>query len=528
MNNPFSLLKSKAAILSLGLLLSGVFASTHGDAGEPAILTPAATRTPRINGPKIFGVRPGAPFFFSIPVTGDRPMQFSSDWLPPGLHLDADTGVITGKLDQKGEYQVVLHAGNSLGRADRHFKIIVGEKIGLTPVMGWNNFNLTGVRIDQKTILAAAHAMVDSGLAQHGWSYCNTDDGWQGLRGGDLNAIQPGNDFPDIAAMVKEIHGLGLKAGIYSSPWVTTYGRHVGGSSEDSSGKWDASLAAKNNNDHSQKLPFAIGRYHFAEQDARQFALWGFDYLKYDWAPIHADATREMHDALRATGRDIIFSLSNNGLYTLLKEIRDVSQYANSWRTTDDVHNNWQNVSNSAFNQDPWASYAESGRFNDPDMLVIGVVGWGKPHPTHLTPDEQYTQISMWCLLSAPLLLGCDLQKLDPFTLSLITNDEVLDIDQDSMGMQATCISTNGGCNVYAKPLEDGSWAVGLINRGKDSATATLKWEDLKLTGSYRVRDLWRQKDLGDFNGEFSSQVAPHGIVLIRVIPPAKTKSEMQ
>jgi alpha-galactosidase len=487
----------------------------------PPILTPLPAKTPRINGPKIFGVRPGSPFLFSISATGDRPMQFSADGLPAGLQLDPATGRITGTLPQPGNFSVTLHATNALGQATRPFKIIVGDEIGLTPAMGWNNYNLSGAHIDQKIVLAAAHALVDSGLAQHGWTYCNTDDGWQDVRGGDLNAIQPNAGFPDIAGMVKEIHGLGLKAGIYSSPWVTTYDRHIGGSSEDPKGAWSTALAKANNHDHSQKLPFAIGQYHFATADAKQFALWGFDYLKYDWAPIHMDATKEMYDALHATGRDFVFSHSNNGLYTLLNEIGNVSPYANSWRITDDVHDNWKNVAKSAFDQDAWAPYSRPGHFNDPDMLVIGVLGWGmnRLHPTHLTPDEQYTQISMWCLRSAPLLLGCDLTKLDAFTTSLITNDEVLDIDQDSLGKQATCVAKDGDINVYAKPLDDGTWAVGLFNRGTTAAPATVKWDDLKLTGKQVVRDLWRQTDLGTFDQQFSSPVAPHGVVLLRLTP---------
>ncbi|MGA2052420.1 MAG: putative Ig domain-containing protein [Opitutales bacterium] len=502
-----------------GQPLSNTTAAVSPVPTPPPILTPPPAKTPRINGPKIFGVRPGSPFLFSIPATGDRPMQFSVDGLPAGLQLDPNTGRITGQLNQTGEYPVTIHATNALGQASRPFKIVVGDEIGLTPAMGWNNYNLSGPHVDQKIILAAAHAMVDSGLAEHGWTYCNTDDGWQDVRGGDLNAIQPNAGFPDIAGMVKEIHGLGLKAGIYSSPWVTTYDRHIGGSSEDPQGKWSTALAKANNHDHSQKLPFAIGTYHFAVPDAKQFALWGFDYLKYDWAPIHVDATKEMYDALHATGRDFVFSLSNNGLYTLLNEIGNVSPYANSWRITDDVHDKWANISKSAFGNDAWAPYSRPGHFNDLDMLVIGVIGWGHPHPTHLTPDEQYTQVSMWCLLSSPLLLGCDLQKLDPFTLSLVTNDEVLDVDQDSLGKQATCVAQDGDLNVYAKPLEDGSWAVGLLNRGLTTATVTVKWADLKLTGKQVVRDLWRQQDLGVYDQQFSSPVNPHGVVLLRISP---------
>jgi len=485
----------------------------------PLILTPPSPPIPQIHGPKVFGVRPGAPILYAIPATGERPIHYSADSLPAGLQLDAATGQIQGSLSQSGTYQVVFHARNTVGQADRPFRIVVGEEIGLVPAMGWNSYNTYGQKVNQSQVLAAAHAMVDTGLAQHGWSYINTDDGWQRARGGDLNAIQPDPGFPDMAGMVREIHSLGLKAGIYSTPWVTSYGRRIGGSSDDPGGKWDPSFAKANPHDHSQKFPFAIGQYHFASPDAKQFAQWGFDYLKYDWAPIHAADTKEMYGALRGSGRDIILSLSNNGLYTLLSEIAGVSPFANSWRTTDDVHDKWEHVSNSAFNEDAWAPFARPGHFNDPDMLVIGVIGWGHPHPTHLTPDEQYTQISMWCLLSAPLILGCDLQKLDPFTSSLITNDEVLDIDQDSLGRQAVCVSKDGDLNVYAKPLEDGSWAVGLLNRGSAPAPAVLHWADIHLTGPQVIRDLWRQKDVGTFDKQYSTQVAPHGVVLIRVIP---------
>jgi alpha-galactosidase len=446
-------------------------------------------------------------------------MQYSADGLPAGLLIDGATGRITGTLGKAGTYEVTFHAKNHLGQADRVFKIVVGDEIGLAPALGWNSFNTYGVRVNQSQVLEAAHAMVDSGLAQHGWTYINTDDGWQGARGGEINAIQPNSGFPDIAGMVKEIHDLGLKAGIYSTPWVTSYGRRIGGTSEDPEGKWDPSFAKANPHDHSQAFPFAIAKYHFDTQDAKQLAQWGFDYLKYDWAPIHAADTKEMYDALRVSGRDMLFSLSNNGLYTLLKEIGDVSPYANSWRTTDDVHDKWQMVSNSAFTADAWAPYSRPGHFNDPDMLVVGVIGWGHPHPTRLSPDEQYTQISMWCLLSAPLILGCDLQKLDPFTKSLITNDEVLDVDQDSLGKQATCVSTNGDLNVYAKPLEDGSWAVGLVNRGMMPAPVVLNWADIHVAGPQVVRDLWRQKDIGSFSNQFTAQVAPHGVVLVRVTP---------
>ena len=176
-------------------------------------------------------------------------------------------------------------------------------------------------------------------------------------------------------------------------------------------------------------------------------------------------------------------------------------------------------MSGIGFKQDPAAPFAGPGHWNDPDMLVVGQVGWGKPHPSKLTPDEQYTHISLWCLLSAPLLIGCDLEKLDDFTLSLLSNDEVLEVDQDALGKQAVQVGGEGELKVYAKPMDDGSLVVGLFNTGATEAMVTANWFDLKISGKQRVRDLWRQKDLGVFTDKFESPVASHGVVLIRIFP---------
>jgi alpha-galactosidase len=486
------------------------------------ILTPAPAKTPAIHGPKVFGVRPGSPFLYSIPATGDRPMTFSADGLPAGLKLDAATGQMTGRIEKPGIYKIELHAGNALGKTGRDFTVKVGEEICLTPPMGWNSYNVWGAQIDASRVLAAATAMVDSGLSEHGFTYINVDDGWQGMRGGPINAVQPDPAaFPDFGALAEKIHALGLKVGIYHTPWVTSYGRRIGASSENADGAWDKSLRDGPRN--KKILPHAIGRYHFMQQDAKQFALWGVDYLKYDWAPVEPPETEEMEAALRATGRDIVFSLSNNATNSLLGEIAGVAPHANLWRTNHDINDTWKALLRNGFDQDAWAPFQRPGHYNDPDMLVVGVVGWGMPHPTRLTPDEQYTHISLWCLMSAPLILGAKLEELDAFTKGLLTNDEVLDIDQDSLGKMPTVIRSKDvgqeNIRVYAKPLEDGTWAIGLFNLGPTSAPVTVRWADVGAHGNQMVRDLWRQKDLGVFNGEFTTPVASHGVRLIRILP---------
>jgi alpha-galactosidase len=482
----------------------------------PVILTPPAPTTPRINGARVFGVRPGSPFLFTIPATGQRPMEFSAVNLPAGLTLDPATGRITGVLPQAGNFTVTLQAKNSLGQDERPLRIVVGDQIALTPAMGWNSWNCFADKVDQDKVLRAAQAMVSSGLAEHGWTYINIDDTWQGNRTGPDHALQSDpKKFPDMAALVAQIHQLGLKAGIYSTPWITSYALHAGGSADNPQGVWAKPTIPARGNLGGFTRPWTMGNYSFAAADARQWAAWGMDYLKYDWYPIQTPQVQEMSDALRASGRDIIFSLSNSAPFA---GAADWARLANSWRTTGDIRDTWRSVSGIGFAQDKWAPSAGPGHWNDPDMLVVGVVGWGRNlHPSHLTPDEQYTHISLWCLLSAPLLLGCDLDKLDAFTLGLLTNDEVLAVDQDSLGHEATRVGGTDTTDVYAKPLADGSWAVGLFNRGPDAATVTVPWSELGQNAPQQVRDLWRQQDLGAFPNEYSTTVARHGVVLVRV-----------
>ncbi len=474
-------------------------ASAPSTASAPApvdlssfILTPPPPLTPRIHGPKIFGVRPGHPFLYTIPATGQQPKIFSAKNLPNGLQLDSATGHITGTLDNPGEYHVTLAATNALGTTEKEFKIVVGDQIALTPPMGWNSWNCWASAVDQDKVLRSAKAMVASGLIDHGWTYINIDDKWQGKRGGPLNALQPNpTKFPDIKAMCDDIHAMGLKVGIYSTPWVRSYAGELGGSAENPEGdlqKWPGKPPR-----NKKVLPYAVGKYSFAAVDAKQWGIWGFDYLKYDWNPIEVPQIQEISDALRASGRDMILSLSNQAPIALSA---DYIRLANAWRTTNDIRDNWGVVRKIGFEQqEKWTAFAGPGHWNDTDMLVVGWVGWGPQlHASKLTPDEQYTHISLWCLLAAPMLIGCDLDRLDPFTLNLLTNDEVLAVDQDTLGKQGSRISQDGDVQVYAKELEDGSHAVGLFNLGSSPATGTLKWTDLKINGSQTVRDLWRQK----------------------------------
>jgi alpha-galactosidase len=225
-----------------------------------------------------------------------------------------------------------------------------------------------------------------------------------------------------------------------------------------------------------------------------------------------------MRAALDQAPRDIVFSLCQYGMGKVWEWGAEVG--GNCWRTTGDITDTWGSMANIGFGQAGHEQYAGPGHWNDPDMLVVGYVGWSaNVRPTKLTPSEQYTHISLWCLLCSPLLIGCDMTRLDDFTLSLLTNDEVLDVSQDSLGRQAGRVAKDGAVEVWAKDLEDGAKAVGLFNRGEEAAPVTLKWSDAGLSGKQTLRDLWRQQDLGSFTGEFRAQVPRHGVVLLKVAP---------
>ncbi len=481
-------------------------------AEQDVILTPPAPSAPRINGPRVFGVRPGSPFLLTVSATGVRPMHFAADGLPRGLRLDPIKGRITGRLTKAGLHFITLRASNAKGCAEQKLRVEVGERIALTPPWGWNSWNSWGSAVDQDKIMRSARAMVATGLINHGWSYINIDDGWQAPRGRKHNALQGNNKFPDIKALCEEIHALGLKTGIYSTPWVQSYGGYPGGSLDILDGPWRKTEGPEKIN--KKILPWAIGKISFANNDSKQWAEWGVDYLKYDWNPIGVPETEEMAKALRTSGRDIVFSLSNSAPFAKAAKL---ARLANAWRTTNDIRDTWSSMSRIGFAQDKWRPFAGPGHWNDPDMLVVGYVGWGKPHPTRLTPNEQYTHISLWCLLSAPLLLGNDLERLDAFTGNLLTNDEVLAVNQDPLGRQAAQVSVDGRRQIWAKVLEDGSHVVGLFNLAKREQSVTVEWEQLGLKGAQRVRDLWRQKDLGVMVQKYSVNVPRHGVVLIKL-----------
>ena len=462
---------------------------------SPYILTPKLSETPAINGARVVGVRPNKIFLFTIPATGLCPITFDAKGLPDGLILDKKTGIITGKVAKQGEYKVTLTAKNIKGEASNILTIKVGTQIMLTPPMGWNSWNCWGLSVDEEKVLQSAKIFKEKGLINHGWTYINIDDGWQAGRNAD-GEIVPNKNFTHVRTLSDSLHQMGLKFGIYSSPGPLTCGGYT-------------------------------GSYRHEIQDAKTYAKWGVDYLKYDWcsyATIAKDRSLPelmkpyllMNKGLMQNDRDIVYSLCQYGMGDVWKWGAGIG--GNLWRTTGDIGDMWEALSAIGFSQTQNADYAGPGHWNDPDMLTVGWVGWGPNlHPSRLTANEQYTHISLWCLLSAPLLIGCDVSRLDDFTLNLLTNDEVIAIDQDPLGKQAIPVYKSGNIQIWLKELEDGSKAIGIFNLGADPEKVTVHLSDLGFKGVHTIRDIWQQKDIGEFKGTYETTVSNHGVKFLKL-----------
>jgi alpha-galactosidase len=502
-----------ALIFSLALNAEPVRAADS----SATILTPKPGPAPRINGPSVYGVRPARPFLYRIPCTGLRPIRFSAKGLPASMHLDPSTGIITGQAPVKaGEYVVELRATNRHGKAERRFKIVAGDTLALTPPMGWNDWYTHYDHVTDKLVRQAADAMIASGMADYGYQFVNIDDCWMVKPDADnpelkgeprdaQGAIRSNGRFPDMAALTAYIHSLGLKAGIYTGPGPKTCAEFT-------------------------------ASYRHEEIDARTFAKWGFDFLKYDWCSYGqvsggktlADLKRPyelMGGILPKMDRDIVFNLCQYGMGDVWNWGGDAGGH--SWRTTGDLglekNSSLPGFYSIGFKNAEHAEAARPGRWNDPDYILIGSVGdafhiEAPPTPTKLVPDEQYSYMSMWALMASPLIFSGDMNYLDAFTLNVLCNSEVIEVDQDPLGRQARVVRHTDSEFVLAKPMEDGSLAVGLFNIGDHRAELSVTWAELGLDGPRRVRDVWRQKNIGHASDKVTVTVNRHGVTLVRLL----------
>ena len=361
-----------------------------------------------------------------------------------------------------------------------------------TPPMGWNSWNKFACNVNEQLIREMADAMVTSGMKDAGYVYLVIDDCWQIDRDAQGNILPDPQRFPSgMKALADYVHSKGLKFGLYSDAGTLTC----------------------------QKRPGSRG-YEF--QDARQYAAWGVDYLKYDWCSTgtqNAPASYSiMRDALLKAGRPIVFSICEWGTSKPWLWAKDVG---NLWRTTGDIQDCWDckrdwggmGVVHILDLQDGLESYAGPGHWNDPDMLEVGNEG--------MTITEYRAHFSLWCILAAPLMAGNDLRKMTNEVKEILTNREVIAVDQDSPGMQGRRVKRDGDREVWAKQLADGGRPVVLFNRGPKSQEVSVSWTEIGYPQQVaaQVRDLWAHKDLGKLTGKFSAEVPSHGVVMVTVKP---------
>ncbi|MFA6126037.1 MAG: NPCBM/NEW2 domain-containing protein [Bacteroidales bacterium] len=518
--------------------------------GPEEILTPAPPEKPQIHAPKVYGVHPGSPVLYRIPCTGQRPIEFRAENLPQGLSLDPSSGIITGSIEIAGHYKTVLTAVNDKGQDQAEFTFVAGPTLALTPPMGWNSWYIYYSRVSDSIMRRAADKMIESGMADFGYQYINIDDCWA-IR---LNSIDPviggeprnpdgslrsNNRFPDMKALTGYIHKKGLKAGIYGTPGNKTCAGYT-------------------------------GSFQHESQDLRTFTEWGFDFLKYDWCSygrLIPERTLEsckkpyqlMWDETMKINRDIVLNLCQYGMADVWKWGGSVG---NCWRTTGDL-GILEGSSMPPFyyiglsTADHW-EYAQPGAWNDPDYILIG---WFRNalkeeefEKTNLTPNEQYAYMTMWSMLTAPLIYSGEMSLLDPFTLNILCNHEVIGINQDILGKQARIIRKTKDELIMVKDLDDGSKAVALFQVTGDANTSnpdlvdeeaagmsgvmkglkdpsehfiwdnqpkpahvSITAEELGINKTFLVRDVWRQKDIGEFDHSYTAEVPYHGVVLIRV-----------
>ena len=365
--------------------------------------------------------------------------------------------------------------------------------IAATPPMGWNSWNHFHRNVDDATIRAQADAMVSSGMRDAGYLYINIDDTWEAAERDAQGNIQSNSKFPDMKALAGYVHSKGLKLGIYSSPGAKTCAKYEG----------------------------SLGH---EDQDARTYAGWGIDYLKYDLCGLREqmkaasspeeahkimfDAYIKMRDALRHTGRPIVYSLCQYGNDAVWRWGTEVG--GNLWRTTGDISDKYASMSQIGFSQAGLGRFAGPGHWNDPDMLEVGNGG--------MNADEYRTHMSLWAILAAPLLAGNDLSTMTPETIAMLTNRDVIAIDQDKAGKQGDRVWAEGPIEVWVRPLADGSKAIGIFNRHPSPIDAQVDLGHLGI-GKVKAKDVWQAKDLGNLPSVYSAKIPGHGVVLLRTQP---------
>lgn len=394
--------------------------------------------------------------------------------------------------------------------------------------MGWNSWYAQGPAVTEQTVRLAARALVELGLARAGFDLVVIDDGWQGARGGALGAIQPNERFGDLRRLASDLHRMGLRLGLYSTPWIASYGGFIGGSAPEPWGGYERLalppaerlLPTQLFGPHpgSERLGLRRIGHWMLDRDLRQWAAWGVDFVKLDWHPIDPATAARIRADLDRAGRPMLLSLSNAAR---IEDARAIAALADCWRTTGDIVDDWDSVAGIARYQLAWNPWRGPARWPDPDLLQLG---WlrdptqpGAPlRPSRLCPAEQRFQLGTWCLLGAPLFLSCDLGRLDPGLLRLLLDPVALAVGRDPLGASPTPVWESEGVEVWVRLLSGGRQALSALNFTDRARQIGLDWPTLFGRVPGQVRRAW-QPTAGDrlVTAPGTLDLPPHGIELL-------------
>ena len=535
-------------LLTAGCLCARTVASdTNLTAREQQIIAAARPgAAPRFNGAGLVGIHPGTPLVYSLAVSGARPLEFSAKKLPAGLSLDPNTGIITGSLKRAGEYTVKVAAKNAAGKAEAKIKIICGDTLALTPPLGWNSYDAFGDNVVESEVLANARYVAEK-MQPVGWDtvvvdYCWSDPGaHDNNRNARANALLAAdafgrllpatNRFPSAVGgagfkpLADAVHALGLKFGIHIMRGIP---RNSVVANLPIEGSNFTAADAGNTNSKCVWCPDMFGVNSNAagqawyDSCARLWAGWGVDYIKVDdlSSPYHVAEVEMVRRAIDRCGRSIVFSTSPGE--TPIGRATHVMTHANLWRVSGDFWDNWKSLNHEFALGARWHDFVGPGHWPDADMLPVGHLSVGhrsvdNDRFTHFTRDEQLTHISLWSLLPSPLMIGANLPDNDDWTLALLTNPEVLAVNQDPAGKPARKIAGQPQtAETWMKELSDGSFAVGIFNRTNQPVKVDFPWRNLGFQSAPKVRDLWLRTDLGR-QKNFITDLSPHGCVLLQI-----------
>jgi len=466
-----------------------------------AIATPFEG-APKINLASVFGASAGKPFLLRIPVTGERPLSYAVKGLPEGLFLENNT--IRGEVRAEGHYPITIIAENALGIAEKTVTLeIEPEHLLLTPLLGFTTWNAFGSEVTQQDVEHTARKLVETGIAEYGYQYVNLDSGWQHQYGGEFDAVMPNPKFPDMKAMTDNIHALGFKCGIYSTPMLTAWGcpKEYPSIPGCTVGEPDHRFATMNG---------GIGVIRKEKNNVRQWDAWGFDYLKYDWKPTDTVNADLMREALLQASRDFGFCVT----VSAMKEYHNYwSKYCNSYRSGPDTHGTWENLLRVFRRYREFSEYVNKGHYFDLDMLDVGtcrcrsVIG-------KFTQDEQIVAYSLRAFLNSPIQLSSTLEELDEFELSLYCNEEIIAIHQDAaFSAVVPVLETEDGqahFHLFEKQLEDGSFGYACFNLGEDAQRVTMEFPT-----ETTLRDLWAKEDLSSAKA-YVFELHPHTVRIFK------------